>query len=259
VNIGGIEIGQGNPCRFVAEISNNHNGSLVQAFRLIEAAKNAGADFVKFQCYTPDELVELRGDGAAPEPWGSQGWTMRTLYEKAQTPLSWFPMLFQRARDIGLVPFSSVFGLESRKCLESVGNPCYKVARLDNQHRWLIEAAKDRGKPVLISCDGQALSLAEVLDAGEGVHWLHCPPGYPAEIRPREVGWFTHDDPVIGISSHCLHPLLPIAAVARGCKLIEMHFQLDDAKSELESEVSLTASGFREMVDAVREVEAMLA
>ena len=61
MNIAGVEIGGNNPCRFVAEISNNHNGSLDRAFRLIEAAKKSGADLIKWQCYTPDELVTLAG------------------------------------------------------------------------------------------------------------------------------------------------------------------------------------------------------
>jgi len=80
------------------------------AMKALDAAKAAGADFVKFQCYSPDELVDLRGDGPAPEPWGSQGWTMRALYEKARTPFEWFPTLFAHARAIGIVPFASVFG-----------------------------------------------------------------------------------------------------------------------------------------------------
>lgn len=128
LTIGGVAIGPDRPCRFVAEISNNHNGDLARCLRLITAAKDAGADFVKFQCYSPDELVALRGDGPAPEPWGAQGWTMRALYEKARTPFAWFPDLFQYARDIGIVPFSSVFGLES---LQGVGT--VRVPGLQNR------------------------------------------------------------------------------------------------------------------------------
>jgi pseudaminic acid synthase len=232
----------------------------VQAFKLIEAAKNAGADFVKFQCYTASELVELRGDGPAPEPWGSQGWAMRTLYEKASTPLSWFPALFQRARDIGLVPFSSVFGLESLQVLEKCACPVYKIARMESGQWGLIEAAMSRQKPVIISSDMPFPNEAHFTHYSAS--YLYCPAGYPTNASDVRLPVFRQPkggSPFIGLSSHCLHPLLPIAAVARGCKLIEMHFQLDDEKSELESEVSLTASEFREMVDAVREVEAMLA
>lgn len=92
--IGGVAIGGSNPCRFVAEISNNHNGNFTHALHLIHAAKDAGAEFVKFQCFSPEELVSLRGGGSAPAPWGEQGWTMHALYAKARTPFEWFPALF---------------------------------------------------------------------------------------------------------------------------------------------------------------------
>jgi sialic acid synthase SpsE len=258
MNISGIEIGGSNPCRFVAEISCNHGGSLDRAFRLIEAAKDSGADFVKFQAYTAEELVSLRGDGPAPEPWGSQGWTMRSLYEKAQTPLEWFPKLFQHARDIGIVPFSSVFGLESLVVLEKCACPAYKIARLDNEKDGLIDAVRSRRKPVIISTDK--------LDDRAGYWpradcWLYCAPGYPTDIKDISLPvWFGRQQPesYIGMSSHCLDKRLPVAAVARGCKLIEMHFQDAEESSELEANVSLYPHEFREMIANVRVVEEMI-
>jgi sialic acid synthase SpsE len=260
VNIGGVEIGQGQPCRFVAEISNNANGKFDNAIRLIDAAKAAGADFVKFQCYTADELVALRGDGPAPEPWGAQGWTMRTLYERAATPLEWFPALFQHARDIGIVPFSSVFGLGSLVVLEKCACPAYKIAKMENGQSGLIEAVHSRNKPVLMSTSEASFGKAGWMFYR--AHTMYCPGGYPcdpADVRlPNFGGDIYSQHSHIGLSSHCMDPLLPIAAVARGCKLIEMHFMLDDEPSELEANVSLTASQFGNMVKAVRRVEQML-
>lgn len=264
-SLGGIDFGgdpssfKAGPCRFVAEISNNHNGDFDAAIRLIDAAKHVGADFVKFQCYTPSELVQLRGDGLAPEPWGSQGWTMRALYEKAATPLEWFPDLFQHARDIGIVPFSSVFGLESLTLLEKCACPFYKIARLDSHDRGLYEAVASRRKPVLVSTDMYQFSVGY---ESENVHRLYCPPGYPTAVSdvrlPQFGGWQYKQRGFLGLSSHCLDLLLPIVAVARGCELIEMHMMLDDAPSELEANVSLPASEFALMVGRVRQAEALL-
>lgn len=264
MNIGGVEIGYPHPCRFVAEISNNHNGSLDRAFRLIAAAKSAGADFVKFQCYTPDELVGLRGDGPAPDPWGAQGWTMRALYEKAATPLDWFPQLFQYARDAGIVPFSSVFGLESLLVLERCACPAYKIARLDNRDAALRDAIFSRKKPVLVSVEARGLIPVPNRD---DVATLYCAPGYPTAPADVSLPYFVEwggdkmGARMIGLSSHCLDPLLPVAAVARGCKLIEMHMMLDrpEDHSELEANVSLPSVFFRSMIQDVRRVEAMLA
>jgi len=262
LNIGGVEVGGTNPCRMVAEISNAHNGDLQRAFRLIEAAKHCGADFVKFQCYTPDELVALRGEGKAPGEWGEQGWSMRSLYEKAQTQLDWFPSLFKHAEFVGIVAFSSVFGEESLRVLRAVDCPAYKIARLDNQSLQLATIARMAGKPVLVSSSGEKVPRigAKPVDG-----LLYCPPGYPtapADVHLPEFGdrsdggqW----ENWLGLSSHCLDAALPVAAVSRGAKLLEYHFMLDDQPSELESNISLYADDFDAMVSDVRRTEALLA
>lgn len=250
MNIGPVAIGGANPCRFIAEVSNNHNGDLNRAFRLIDAAAEAGADLVKFQCYTPDELVTLRGDGPAPAQWGAQGWTMRALYDKAQTPLRWFPQLVNRCASVGIPWFSSVFGMESLAVLEGLGCPAYKIARLDNEQHGLLVAAQKTGKPVLVSTDTYRDALHTCVQ-------LFCPPGYPAVVKhlPRDFP----TEGYLGLSSHCLAPELPVAAVARGCKVIEMHLQLADEPSELEYNISLTEHQFQAMVESVRATEDMLA
>lgn len=266
LTIAGVGIGGDNPCRFIFEVSNAHNGSLDRAHRLVDAAKSCGADFVKFQAYRPSELIELRGDGPAPAQWGEQGWTMHALYEKAQTRLEWLPELFQHARDIGIVPFSSAFGLESIAMLERCATPAYKIASLDSAQQSLVEAVASRGKPVLVSrSPARAFSAASPpYQHRQRFAFLHCPAGYPAKETDVSLPWFTDcgaesSVPTIGLSSHCLDPLLPIAAVSRGCAVIEMHGMLDDEPSELEANVSLRASDFAQMIRDVRRVEAMLA
>jgi sialic acid synthase SpsE len=264
MNIGPLKVGPGEPCAIVAEIGNAHNGSFDRAIRLLDAAKACGASAGKLQTYTPQELVDLRGDGPAPEPWGSDGWTMRTLYERAQTPLAWIPDLFAHAASIGLPLFSSVFGPDSLAALEAVGNPAYKIAKLDNAHEPLRAAAVATGKTVVVSAvqirgDWEEVvaqyKLREDIDA-----CLYCPGSYPcapSDVRLRSVPFFSESG-FIGLSSHCLDPRLPIAAVARGAKLLEYHFMLDAEPSELESNVSLGESAFRRMVDDVRATEVLL-
>jgi sialic acid synthase SpsE len=245
VNIAGVEIGPGQPCRTIAEISNNHNGSLDRALRLIEAAEEAGADFVKFQAYTPDELVALRGDGPAPSQWGEQGWTMRDLYTKAQTPHKWFPALVDTARQVGIPWFSSVFGLDSLAMLEGLGCPAYKIASLDRDARWLLGAVWETGKPTLFS------SPSPLYTPG----WLNifCPPGYPQ----TRFG-FTNPLGYDGFSYHGVDPQVPMIAVALGAHVIEAHFQLDAEPSELEANISLGQTQWATMVSEIRKVEAML-
>jgi pseudaminic acid synthase len=239
VNIAGVECGGENPCRFIAEVSNNHGGSLDRATRLIAAAKESGADWVKFQCFAPQELVSLRGDGKAPEPWGSQGWTMKSLYEKAQTPFSWFPALAAFCDEIEMPWFSSVFGRESLALLESLNCSAYKLASLDREATWLFNAVAKTGKPVIVSRPDYPDLNADAT--------LYCKPGYP-QYEPD----FPHNEGFDGFSYHGTDIYPCINAAVSGASLIECHFQLDDEPSELEANISLTASQFKSMVDGVR-------
>ena len=264
MRIGSVEVGRGFPCRTVAEIGNAHNGDLGRALDLIAAAQKAGADFVKLQAYTPDELVVLRGNGPAPEPWGKQGWSMRDLYEKAQTPLDWLPALVGQCRVVGIPWFSSFFGLDSLYALEKVGCPAYKIAALDRKSVNLQHLAFSSGKPVLISTpDDQYPVVDRVVVPSEresDVAVLYCPPGYPQErpalsvVSPNRWGMRRYE----GFSYHGTDPRTPALAAALGASLVECHFQLDDEPSELEANVSLTASQFREMVELIRHAETVL-
>lgn len=266
MNIGGIQIGtepgvvDTAPCRFVAEGSNSHNGDFGRALRMMDAAKAAGADFFKWQAYTVEELLGLRGDGPAPEPWASQGYTMRTLYQRAATPLEWMPPLFQHGRDIGLVTFASVFGTDSLAVLERCACPAYKIAHFEAANTGLLQLVQSRGKPVIVS-SRDLMRVAAPFGWHGSVIRLYCPGEYPCAVEDVSLPWFGwgfKDDGFYGLSSHCLDPLVPLAAVARGCKMIEMHFMLEAEPSELESNVSLTERQFAEMVANVRRVEAML-
>ena len=245
--IAGVDIGAHEPCRFIAEISNNHNGSLVQALQLLDAAKEAGADFAKLQSYTPEELVALRGDGPAPEPWGAQGYSMHRLYEIAQTPHGWFPALFKHARSIDLPLFSSVFGLESLALCEWLGCPAYKIARLDNHHGWLYDACAATGKPVIVSANDEIVL---------GDLHLWCPPGYPQPALGLERDRFDEYD---GFSYHGTDPLAGVMAAALGAQVVEAHLQLRDIPSVLEHNISLNEYGFASMVNRTRRIEAMRA
>jgi len=245
ITIAGVPIGPGQPCRFVAEISNNHNRSLDLAVRLLDAAKEAGADFAKVQCYTPEELVALRGDGPAPEPWGSQGWDMYRLYDFAKTPLEWFPELFRHAADIGLPLFSSVFGLESLALCEQLGCPAYKIARLDNQHAFLHDACLATRKPLIVSA-------SEPRTRGNLTLW--CPPGYPQ--NPADLTYYAVErGEYDGFSYHGNDEWEGVRAAVCGARMVEAHLQLSDAPSVLEETVSLTEIQFAAMISRVRDTE----
>ena len=225
-------------------MSNNHNGDEQLAMDWLEHVKEAGCDVVKFQCYTSDELVLLRGDGPAPEPWGSDGWTMRALYEKARTPHEWFPKLVQHCERIGLPWFSSVFGTESLALLESLNCPTYKLAALDHGKDELLKAVRATGKPLVRSCANWSPPCTD--DA-----WLYCPPGYPQEPVPLGSMFRIYH----GFSYHGTEPAIPLMAATLGASVIECHVQLDEVPSELEANVSLTVSQLADLVASIRRME----
>ena len=251
MNIAGVEIGGPNPCRIVAEVSNAHNGDFDRAKRLITAAKETGADLVKMQCYTPDELVELRGDGPAPDPWGSDGWSMKRLYEKAQTPHVWFRALVEHAHEVGIPWFSSVFGRKSLALLESLDCPAYKLAALDVGKidlRVMVQATK---KPVIRSCNNDYSPPSSVIRG----FTLYCPPGYPQEHPKLGRIRYGHYD---GYSYHGVNGEIPALAALSGAQIVECHLQLDDEPSELEANVSLSQSQFTGMVERIRHFEGLM-
>ena len=248
--IAGVEIGPGYPCRTVAEIGNAHNGQLFLALRLIEECAAAGVDLVKFQCYLPDELVRLRGDGPAPEPWGSQGWTMRTLYGKAQTPHEWFPALIAKCNEVGVPWFSSVFGMDSLRLLEALQCPAYKVAALDVDSVFAAGVAVGTSLPIIASSRGERIPWADLT--------LYCPPGYPQDVSnfgPDQYrAAFAKCD---GLSYHGTDWDIAAWSAHYGAQLLEFHVQLDDVPSELEANVSLTISQVRQVVAGIRSVRAV--
>lgn len=235
--------------KIIAEMSNAHNGSLDRALAIVDAVAESGADYLKMQAYTPAELVALRGDGPAPEPWGSQGWTMRDLYTKAQTPLKWFSKIVERCEAHGLKWFSSVFGPGSLAFMEAIDCPMYKLAALDYDKRALRKAVEATGKPLIRSCpnDTRPNGKATVL-------W--CPPGYPQDYVGAPLRDMMPHGRMMrrfdGLSYHGTDPFVPALAAAYGAEWLEVHVQLDDEPSELEAHVSLTMSQLADLVRMVR-------
>ena len=166
VSIGSHLIGVDQPPFVIAEISGNHNQSLDRAFELVDAAATAGVHALKLQTYTADTITlnvsggdfEIRDEGSL---WAGQN--LHDLYAKAHTPWEWHRPIMERARQHGLLCFSSPFDETAVDFLEDLDVPAYKIASFENNHLPLIAKAASTGKPLIIST-GMA-SLAE-LEAG---------------------------------------------------------------------------------------------
>lgn len=268
--IGKSNVGQGQPVFIVAELSANHLQNLDLALKTMEAIKSAGADAVKLQTYTPDTItLDVKNEYfMIREGTLWDGKYLYDLYKEAYTPWEWHPKLFEFAKEIGLICFSTPFDKTAVDFLEELGTPAYKVASFEITDIPLIEYIASKKKPVIISTGIATLSdIEEAVKAckrvgNEQIILLKCVSEYPtpfenANLRTIPNMMETFGVPV-GLSDHTLGISVPIASVALGAVMIEKHFILDRSLGGPDSAFSLEPAEFKAMVQAVREVEKAL-
>lgn len=222
----------------IAEISANHNGNIQNAFKLIEAAKQAGADAVKLQTYRPDTITlncdteDFRIRGGV---W--DGRTLYELYEEAHMPWGWHAPLFAHARQVGITLFSSPFDNTAVDLLEDLNAPAYKIASFEAVDIALIKYVASTAKPMIISTGmADAEEIQEAIAAARAggckeLAILHCVSGYPASAEDYNLrtipDMIQRFGLVTGLSDHTLDNTTAIASVAMGACIIEKHFTLD--------------------------------
>lgn len=266
IKIGDRAIGDGHPVFIVAEISCNHLQKKEFALKLIEEAKKAGADAIKFQTYTPDTLtmnVDNEYFRLKKTIW--KGRTLYDLYEEAYTPWDWFDDLKEKADKEGLIFFSSPFDESAVNLLEKLKVPCYKVASFEINHIPLLKYIASKNKPVIISMGVAAsedieLALKTLRQNGaKDIILLKCTSSYPALLK--EANLKTIQDMskkfgvIAGLSDHTSGIVAPVVSVAFGAKVIEKHFILDRRGGGPDAPFSLEPEEFKEMVKRVREAE----
>ncbi len=261
MQISGIRIGNGHAPFVIAEMSGNHGHDLDKAMRLVDAAADAGAHAIKLQTYTADTItLDVReGDFFIDDPaslW--HGNCLYELYQKAYTPWEWHAPLFNRARQRGLVAFSTPFDPTAVDLLESLDVPCYKIASFENGDLPLIRQVAATGKPLIMSTGTATLeeleeAVATARAAGcRDLVLLKCTSSYPAD--PADANLRTipdlaaRFDCLAGISDHTLGTSVAVAAVALGACVIEKHFTLDRAEQDIDAAFSLEPAELTQLV-----------
>lgn len=270
LKIGGKIIGAGHPAYVVAELSANHNQRFEQAVKVIHAAKDAGADAIKLQTYTPDTIT-MQSDKEYFRVSGGTLWDGRNLYElygEAYTPWEWQPRLKQVAEDLGLDLFSTPFDATAVDFLEQMNVPAHKVASFELVDIPLIQKMARTGKALIMST-GMA-TIEEIEEAvrtarevgAEQIALLKCTSAYPApaeEMNLRTIPELARRfDVPAGLSDHTMGIEVPVAAVALGACIIEKHLTLSRSESGPDSAFSLEPHEFKQMVSAVRIAEKAL-
>ncbi len=269
VSIDRYTIGKGHSTYIVAEMSANHNQSFDQAIRILHAARDAGANAVKLQTYTPDTIT-LSCETAEFQIKGTiwNGKNLHQLYGEAYTPWDWQPKLKQVADEIGLTLFSTPFDDSSVEFLERMEVPAYKIASFELVDTGLLRNVARTGKPVIMST-GMA-TLAEIdeavvtlREAGcEQLILLKCTSTYPADPTEMNLRTIPHMAEAfgvpVGLSDHTLGIAVPLTAVTLGACIVEKHFTLSRSIPGPDSAFSLEPHEFKAMVDAIRTAEKAL-
>jgi pseudaminic acid synthase len=227
------------PVNFIAEVSANHMGSLDRAKAIVKAAALAGATSVKFQTYTADTMtlnIDSPGFKVSDnhELWG--GRTLHSLYQEAYTPWEWHQELFDLARELNLLPFSSPFDFTAVEFLESLDAPMYKIASLETGDHQLIRAVAETGKPLIISTGAtewqEIEELVSVVEktGNKDLTLLVCTSSYPADpldAHLNRIQTLRQNFGVkVGLSDHTLGLGVSLAAIALGATAIEKHLTL---------------------------------
>lgn len=270
LEIGGKKIGFKYPTFIIAELSANHANDFDIAVETIKAMKEAGADAVKFQTYSPDTITINCDNEDFQIKQGTiwDGQILYNLYEDAFMPWEWQPKLKKIAEDLGLIVFSSPFDFTSVDFLEDMGVPAYKIASYEITDIPLIKYVASKGKPVIISTgiatiDDIELALNACKDVGNNqIALLKCTSSYPSpldEINLKTIqDMDKRFDSIIGLSDHTLGAAVSIAAVALGANIIEKHFILDRNMDSADAEFSMEPHEFKMMVEGIRDVEKAL-
>ena len=261
ITIADRQIGLGFPPFVIAEMSGNHNQSLDRAMAIVEAAARSGAHGLKLQTYTADTMtldIDRAGFRIDDRENLWSGRTLHSLYRDAYTPWEWHGPLLDRAKELGLVAFSTPFDASSVDFLESLDVPCYKIASFENTDIPLIRRVAATGKPLIMSTGMASLSeLGEAVDAARSAGCkelvlLKCTSTYPASPDCSNIRTLPHMrelfDCEVGLSDHTMGCGAAVAAVAMGAVMVEKHFTVARADGGVDAAFSMEPEELRLLV-----------
>lgn len=257
-NIAGFEISDTSKPFIIAEMSGNHNQSLERALEIVEAAAATGVHAIKLQTYTAATMTIQGVLTIEDENSLWKGRELYDLYKEAHTPWEWHKPIFDKAKSLGLIAFSTPFDETAVDFLESLDVPVYKVASFENTDLPLLKKIASTGKPVIISSGAAtAANLDEAvqtlrLNGCNDLVVLKCTSTYPATPENTNLLTIPHMKQLfnchIGLSDHTMGTGVSIAAVALGAKVIEKHFTLARADGGVDSAFSMEPEEFKSLV-----------
>lgn len=240
----------------IAEISSNHKGSLKSILKLIKEIKFAGADAVKIQTYDEDTMTlnsKKKNFKINKGIW--KNYSLYKLYKEAKTPFNWHQNIFDYAKKIGIICFSTPFDEKSCDFLSRFRVPAYKVASYELIDIPLIKHVSKKGKPIIISTGMASLDeIQETLKVikktkNNKVILLHCISNYPTDYKNYNLKMMIELKKkfkvFVGLSDHSIGDYVATAASALGARVIEKHVKLNNDRISLDSKFSMNIKQFK--------------
>lgn len=256
----------------IAEAGVNHNGSIENAFRLVDVAAEAGADYIKFQTFKADKLVSGSAKKADYQihNTGNSAETQLQMLQKLELSRKQHEQLIAYCQEKGILFFSTAFDLDSLDYLHEIGLQMVKIPSGEITNLPYLRRAATLFQKVIIST-GMA-TIEEIKEAVEvftktGIHKenitiLHCNTEYPTPMEDVNLKAMLHIKEVfgtkVGYSDHTAGIEVPIAAVSLGASMIEKHFTLDKKMEGPDHKASLEPCELKAMVSAIRNIEKAL-
>ncbi|MDD5096276.1 MAG: N-acetylneuraminate synthase family protein, partial [Candidatus ainarchaeum sp.] len=269
IAIAGRTIGPGHPAFIIAEVGSNFDGSLEKAKKLVDLAKECGADAIKFQTFAAGKIInkasfEKGSEAEFQKKWKKSVWQ---IYKDAEFPREWHAKIMDYCRKKGIIFLSSPYDREAVDLMEKIGAPAYKIGSGDITFLQLVEYIAKKGKPILLGTG--ASTMEEIKDAvgvikkhNDQLVLLQCVTDYPstfadANVRAMETLQKAFDVPV-GYSDHTPGSVVPVLSVAFGCCVIEKHFTDDKSLPGPDHPFALDPAERKQLVRDVRDAEAAL-
>jgi sialic acid synthase SpsE len=244
-------------CLVIAEAGSNHDQDKQNAFELVQVAADSGADAVKFQLFTADKLYSKS--------------VSKEIYEatkKAELPLDWIPEIIDKCKSNEIMFLGTPFDIDSIDILDNANVPMFKWASGEIDNIDLLRYAAKKSKPMIIStgmCDMSTIEAAidtVVEENNNKIALLHCISIYPTRVEDVNLRMMDTLSNAfgypIGFSDHTIGSSVPIAAVARGAKILEKHFTLNKNLKSPDHPFSLRPNELKDLVTRIREVSSSL-
>ena len=252
----------------IAEAGVNHNGSVDTARKMIEAAAEAGADFVKFQTFKTEDMVTVSADKAEYQKnLTDVGESQFEMLRKLELDRDTHEELIRHCKKKGIRFLSTAFDHKSIDLLDELDISLFKIPSGEITNLPYLRHVGRKGKPVIMSTgmallDEVRVALNVLLEAGaerDRITVMHCNTEYPTSMEDVNLkAMLTMRDELgvaVGYSDHTLGIEIPIAAVTLGARVIEKHFTLDRTLPGPDHGASLESGELKAMVVAIRNIE----